>query len=580
MRSLHSLRFRLSILYLLTIAIPTVIIIFTMPSYYQSLISGETKTLTESVMTALSRDIDTYLEDLDHLTRAPYFDQKFMDALTFRASDQYEASSITDQFNATKDIEYTLTDYLQNTREDILSTVLVLDDGTSYATNKISAYSGIKPDYNFLEQSWYKKADAANGKVIFISGHSQDYFSIQPASQVFSVARVIKEPNTQKRLAFIMADADSVVLNKIFSGISFNVSSIVSLFDVNGNLIYSNHKISPELKKQLSEQKTIVNDGRQSYTLVTKTVERSQWKMTVLLSYNEIKAKFRWIYLIGIMFAIGELIIAFSLFIIFSRIITNPFKRMTRVMKEVEKGNLHAQLVIKGNDEVSQLGSALNNMLFRLNDLIDREYRAVLSKRNAEYSALQSQIQPHFLYNTLNGFIGLNRLGQREALEKAILDLKGMLRYTLEHGEWTSISEEFLLLQRYCELQKIRFGDRFEINMNCDKLVEEVKIPKLLIQPLVENAIIHGIEPLDREGLITVQAGLSDDGAQRLIRISVIDNGAGFDMENTPAKENVGLSNVRERLMLAFNRAGFTITSAPGSGTEVVIEIPEEDVIV
>lgn len=199
MKFLHSLRFRLSVLYLLTIVIPTVIIIFTMPSYYQRIISKETKTLTESILAALSREMDTYLEDLDHLTRAPYYDQKFMDALIFMTSEQYENSSIIDKFQATSDIEYTLTVYLQNTREDILSTILVLDNGTSYTTNKISAFSGIKPDYDFFSQSWYKKADEANGKVVFISGHPQDYFSIQSTSQVFSVARIIKEPNTQKR---------------------------------------------------------------------------------------------------------------------------------------------------------------------------------------------------------------------------------------------------------------------------------------------------------------------------------------------------------------------------------------------
>lgn len=577
MEFLHSLRFRLSVLYLVTIMIPTVIIIFTMPGYYHNVISNETEILTESTLTALSRNIDTYLEDLDRLTLMPYFDQSLMDDLDRRVGRQNVSTDTVPDYQMDQRIDYSLSNYLQNTRNDILSAILITNDGTPFVTNKVSTFSTITPDYDFSKQSWYKKADAANGKVVFISSHPQDYFSTPPAPQVFSVARVIKDPNTQRRLAFIMADADSAVLEKIFNGINLNVSSISSLFDDAGNLIYSNQNISPELKKQIIDKKALVSDKGQSYVVVSKTIDRSKWNMDVLISNNEIEAKFRWIYFVGIMFAIGELILAFSLFIVFSRIITNPFRKMTKAMKEVEKGNLKTQLALYGKDEVSQLGIALNDMIIKLNDLIDREYRAVLSKRNAEYTALQSQIQPHFLYNTLNGFIGLNRLGERQSLEKAILALKGMLRYTLEHDDMTTISEEFLLLQRYCELQKIRFQDRLEVNLQYDEAVSKYKIPKLLIQPLLENAIIHGVEPLDRKGLITVQADLKETDTGKVVQIRVRDDGAGFDMKTVDINKSIGLSNIHERLMLAFGRASFIITSEVGSGTDVTIEIPEED---
>ncbi|MQY76316.1 MAG: HAMP domain-containing protein [Spirochaeta sp.] len=136
------------------------------------------------------------------------------------------------------------------------------------------------------------------------------------------------------------------------------------------------------------------------------------------------------------------------------------------------------------------------------------KYNELLEKRKAEYMALQSQIQPHFLYNVLNGLIGLNRLGDKKSLEKAIFSLKDMLRYTLEQAEWTTVAEEFCFLEKYCALQKMRFRERLEVDIRHDPETADLKIPKLILQPLVENAVIHGIEPLGRKGNLSISASI------------------------------------------------------------------------
>ncbi len=206
------------------------------------------------------------------------------------------------------------------------------------------------------------------------------------------------------------------------------------------------------------------------------------------------------------------------------------------------------------------------------------KYTELLEKREAEYQALQSQIQPHFLYNVLNGLIGLNRLGDRKSLENAIFALKGMLRYTLEQAEWTTIAEEFLFLQKYCDLQKIRFQERLEIHIYYDSNTADCRIPKLLLQPLVENAIIHGIEPLDRQGELNITARFNRKNGESVLGILISDNGIGFNQKPIEKKEHIGLSNVRERLMIAYNKASFNIKSRIGKGTQAVIEISEEEV--
>lgn len=579
MKLIYSLRFRLSVLYILTIVLPISIIMFAMPAYYQTVISKETTTLTEGTLASLTRNIDTYLDDLERLTTAvSYQNPEFLKALDFRNSSQYDMSDNYTKFKTEDEIYYTLAYNLQLTRQDIIGAILITNDGTPFITNKNTDPSNVNSKYIFSDQDWYKKAVSADGKVVFISAHLQDYLQSKGQAQVFSVARLIKDPDSHKWLGVIMADADTIVLEKIFSGVNFNVTSIVSIFDDNNNIIYSNKGISQKVRNQILNGDRIVKDANDSYLTVSKPIERAGWKMVVLSSYSELESKVWWVYAAGILFAVGGLILAFSLFFTLSRVITNPFKKMISVMKEVEKGNLKIRFKAHGKDELSHLGNALSNMVIRLDELIDREYRAVLSKRNAEYYALQSQVQPHFLYNTLNGFIGLNRLGDRDTLEKAIFALTGMLRYTLEHSDWATISEEFLLLQRYGDLQKLRFQDRLEISIHYDDSIAKYKIPKLLLQPLVENAIIHGIEPLHRNGRVDISAEIKHIGPENVIQISIADNGVGFDLDFINEKKNIGLSNVRERLIMAYSEAGFSLSSRLGEGTTVIIEIPEKEV--
>jgi sensor histidine kinase YesM len=200
------------------------------------------------------------------------------------------------------------------------------------------------------------------------------------------------------------------------------------------------------------------------------------------------------------------------------------------------------------------------------------KYGELLEKREAEYRALQAQIQPHFLYNVLNGLVGLNRMGDAKTLESALFSLKDMLRYILDSRRWTSVQDELAFVSRYCGLQRLRFADRLSVDIRCDGAAGKRLIPKLLLQPIVENAVIHGIEPLDRPGLLTVEASLSGSG---LLVISVTDDGMGCPASGKEAEERIGLANVRERLRMAHPGSRLSLNSGPGAGTRITIEIPQ-----
>jgi two-component system sensor histidine kinase YesM len=500
--------------------------------------------------------------------------EEVMRALKLKASRNYPEADAFTKLSADRALRTTLPLFMQNTRRDILATVLIAADGSAFVTSVGGAISEPVAGYPYTEQDWYRKALQADGKIAFIGAHAQDYLLDTPRQRVLSVARLIKDPDTRQSLGVIMADADTVVLARIVSEIHFHVSSIVCIFDSENKLLYASRPLSDDIQRQVLAGDRNIRSAGDGFVAISKPISPAQWKVIVLLSNAEIAAKTRWWYIAGILFATGGLVLTFLLFFALSRWIIHPFRDMISVMDQVRGGNLQTRFQVTGSDEIAELGQALNSMIERLNQLIDQEYKAVINQRNAEYRALQSQIQPHFLYNTLNSFIGLNRLKDSLGLEKAIFALSGMLHYILEGEEWVQLEDELTFLKKYCDLQKLRFRDRLAVSIQCDRAIQELKIPKLLLQPLVENAMIHGIEPAGRACRLDITADLhSRDGSSR-VQISVQDDGCGFDPLSLPAKKGFGLANIRERLDLAFPEATFSMISQAGIGTKTTIEIP------
>ncbi len=208
-----------------------------------------------------------------------------------------------------------------------------------------------------------------------------------------------------------------------------------------------------------------------------------------------------------------------------------------------------------------------------------KQYTELLEKREAEFQALQSQVQPHFLYNIMNSIVALNRKGDKKTLEQSVFALKKMMRYTLEHSETTTVEEELDFIRQYCELQKLRFGERLTWEVQLDEQVKQYMVPKLILQPLVENAVIHGIESQEDGGhiVVSINSGYSENKEYLLMEVS--DNGAGFSPGILKKGSHIGLSNVKERLSIEYHDAGLMIESSPGNGTVITIHISKDEVI-
>lgn len=557
----------LAAIYVFNIAIPLFFISYAIPTIYKNRMIEEQDVLIENNLDSLSRSISEYLLDLQKLATIPYYDADIMQALQERVT----GSSSGDEPATLQDIDLILPNYIRISREDILSTIILSSDGTILFSNRNKNIDLVE-GYDFTVQPWFQSIIEAEGNVIFTGAHIPDYFTFSETLQVFSVARVIKHPYIEGSLGVVIADAETTAIQELFSKLESTQFYNLVLFDQDQQVIYASHDLGGEMLSALRQGEPLFKVDGNTYTAYTRTVIPSRWKVVMLATNEGLRDRVWSIYLVGILSAVVSLLVTGVVFSFVIRVnIVNPIKDMLDIMRRVERGDLTGKFHTKTRNEISYLGENLNIMIDRLNEHIEQEYRLVIEQKRAEYEALQAQIQPHFLYNTLNGFIGLSRLGRNEILEKSIADLNAMLRYTLASDTMTMVAKEFQFIESYCALQKLRFSDRMHYTITLGAACEEFQIPRLLLQPLVENSIIHGLEPIIRPVTIQVTGMVEGAGPGACLVLSVCDDGKGM---MTQGAEGIGISSTRKRLLMTFPGSGMTIASEPGAGTSIVLRIP------
>lgn len=571
-----SMRSKLIILFSVTILVPVLIIAYVMPAYYTRLITSETEKLTESTLVGLTSNIQYYLDELERVTTIPYNYNEVMYALKLRSSGLYAGSDQYTRYKADYALYNTLPAALENMHKEILGTLLLPFDGSVFYKDSRSTLYSARTDYDYSAQEWYQDAVKAGGKSTFVKVHEQDYINMDGLPTVFSVARLIRDMDTRKPIAVIMADADTMVIDRIVRQLIGN-DSVVVISDPNGQLVYASHPVSGETLDQLSGSHEVTYNN-QTYVKVSQTIESSSWVVTSLIPKSHFTDKVQWMHAAGMLFAGAGLVLTLFLFLAYSRKLLTPFREMIGVMRRVQRGDMTKRVDIHGKDEVAELGMALNRMIGRLDEMVISEYRARLKQQEAEMQALQAQIKPHFLYNTLNGFVGLNRKGEHGKLDRAIRSLSGLLRYIQSSEMSITLEEEFSILRKYAELQTMRFGDRLDFHFSLDPSLASLRIPKLLLQPLVENSVVHGAEPCARPCRVEISA-FSEQAEGKTYAIIVIqDDGMGFNPDALDKGQRIGLRSAQERLGL-FHRsqASLHIRSKPGQGTVITIRIEREE---
>ncbi|RXZ84884.1 sensor histidine kinase [Paenibacillaceae bacterium] len=288
---------------------------------------------------------------------------------------------------------------------------------------------------------------------------------------------------------------------------------------------------------------------------------------------------------------LGVCIISILFSWVIARVVTNPMKKLMHSMKALQIGDFSQRVEINGKDEIGRLGYLYNTMVERIKALIDDVYASSLKQREAELKALQSQINPHFLYNTLN-MINWSAVqkGDKE-ISEMVVALSQVFRLSLNQGkESMELNQEIELVRHYLFLQKKRYLNRLHFEIEMDPDLKHFRLPKLLLQPLVENAVIYAIEQAEGTGNIYVKA-CREDG---WVLLEVSDNGPGMPKEQVMRLQSststgaarthtegmhsgMAIANIKERLVLFYGEAVFNIMSKEGIGTRIQLKIKEGD---
>ncbi|WP_453991320.1 sensor histidine kinase [Bacillus nitroreducens] len=429
-----------------------------------------------------------------------------------------------------------------------------------------------------INPRWIQKADQAKGRLVWVGDDPQD------KNNFLAIRRISLIDRTYKNGGYLLISIDrnhfqfaksnnqfSILLDK-------NEQPIIQNYDGDLTKIISN----PEGTLQLEEGEFIVS--RETSTL-------TGWTVFILTPISEltkgIEGIRRGIVLSGVVGAV--IFMSFSLFL--STIITQPIVRLTKTMQLAGKGTLTLNPNVPSVNEINELNSTYNQLVKETNHLIQMVYQKEILRSRSELKALQAQINPHFLFNTLDALHWSLEEKNEDELSDIVIAMSDLFRYTITKetdDDWVYLKDEIKHIKDYMEIMKMRFGDRLQWKVTIPNECMHVRIPKLIIQPLVENAILHGAGNKIGDCLVTITV---EQVNTNRIRISVQDDGPGMDQERvhqivqamktsgvTSTKgKGIAISNVNKRLKLYYNENLYSellIESEPTKGTRISFEIP------
>jgi len=531
--------------YILIIVIPLIIIAFITGKVTSDFINEEVKKTTLETLNQSNKNISKMMENLK-------------DTLLF--------------VSMNRELQSNLTKFSNNTSFEINKQITAIRNSILYPGifnenyNSIEIYAIDKPDYpdNFEQNNvmsskiveskeWYKKTLELKGKLYWFVNNDFGF-------PLISVARVVTSvKDFEKPIAVISVDLDLQKIAAAISGIKISKNSVVYLCNNEGNIIYpedKNFNYDNKLYNQNSGSGFFNNkDGKEMY--IYNTIPQNQWKIIAMIPLKELNEKADALRNYIYMLAFVVLIIAAFFSLYFSYTFSKPIIMLANKMESIKEGNLDVMAKTEIKGEIGILYSSFNYMIKRINDLIHEVYLSKLKKKEAELKALQAQINPHFLYNTLDSINWIALRNNVPDISKMVNALASILRYSLNKGnEIISIQDEIKQVESYIIIQKIRFRNKFDVYFDIDKKIFNYKTIKLILQPLVENALIHGIETYDGKGYIKIKGFYEHDN----IIFEIINNGNTIDLSKvnnllnsaTEEKDSYGIQNVNERLKLYY----------------------------
>ncbi|WP_342435606.1 sensor histidine kinase [Paenibacillus sp. FSL L8-0436] len=470
-------------------------------------------------------------------------------------------------------------------RDDLVGIHVIMDKGKIY--NYGNYMNVVDPEYH--TEDWYHELKASTGKMVWLGVYEHSLIDEVEDSPVFAFGRQIYDLNEHKPIGIVLYETNPQPVLDALDNLKLGAHSQVYLMSQDGRFVSSATDPSPVVENLPSlqgDKDVIVQQESDRLIVASKLSFSGWWVMSITpdedlnVELNEMKRYL--LIVISILIFVSTLIAS-----IVSQTISSPLKKVIREMKQVEIGNFRGVVNVSSYQEINILVASFNRMVRRIEELIERVKLSSVSEKNAELHALQSQVNPHFLYNTLDMIYWMLDEEANEQLGELVLSLSSMFRYSSqwEDGAEVTLEEEMEQIGHYLKIISIRLEGRLHIVAEVDERWLNIRVPKMTVQPVIENAVKHGLESLNRQGILKVYT--REEG--NVLKLFVEDNGNGMNAEqlerlqdslngDSPkegGKGGIGLQNLHRRLQYMFGDGyGLQIQSLPGEGTQVAIMLP------
>ncbi|WNR47157.1 sensor histidine kinase [Paenibacillus roseipurpureus] len=540
------------------------------------------------------------------------------DSITKSLNSNFEMLRLIEDRDTNPDItasilnERTITNILgaiYYSRDDIIGIHVITNAGKNY--NYERGFDSVI-DMNYSSTDWYKKLQDSSGEMVWlglVQGSVINQFQRDP---LFVFGRKLFDLTDHREIGVMLIETNPRPILDALSNVTISPNSRVYIVDRENRLIATpaEDKASTPTFSGLPrpEGNEIVIDDRTNQLIVAANAKMSDWTVFGLTPKEDINAEVvktrEYLYVVIVVL----IILSTALASLISQNIASPLKLLIREMKQVEMGNFKGSVTVKSFEEINSLVSSFNRMVNRMDELIERITLANMSEKNAELQALQSQVNPHFLYNTLDMIYWMLDERENDRLGKVILALSHMFRYSSDWQEAskTTLQQELDQMRHYMTIIENRLEGRVRTDIRIDPEWLDVVLPKMTLQPIIENAVKYGLEPLREPGVLSVYAQVHEQE----LHIIVSDNGAGIepnllrqmqdrlledarlsgDLNAYKAGDNaetqlveggkrtrrgIGLTNVHRRIALMFGDAyGLRIQSTQDVGTTVIVAMP------
>ncbi|MCJ7841669.1 sensor histidine kinase [Lederbergia sp. NSJ-179] len=581
-----NLRSKLIIVIVITSLIPLLLLgLFTF-NYLSGLLQEEVSENELERITSINHQVSYFLKDVEQMTLFFYKNEEIQ-AILKKDSDR----SLNEKYEDYKNVQDVFDTVMGVKDWDVHLYVIGLN-GDRYFSNDY-----LPNRYNTIRESWgvFRKANNAKGSLVWDTNYSLNRVDHQDI--VLTAGRILIDSKTNEKIGYLMVDINESAFSNIYEKNNYATNDSFLLLDNQGYIISSQpDKTNIGTRLETTYYDRIMNgekgffkfDWHDTASILTyQTDENTNFKSISIIPMDIIQQKNNLVRNLTLNFALMGIIFSIWLAYYLSKTVTKPLYKLIYLMKEVEKGNLEVRFDPKYNDDIGIFGKRFNRMLEKLKVSIQENYEKQVRMKDSELKALRAQINPHFLYNTLETVNWLARLEGVNDISKIVVSLSEIMKYSVRKGEdFVTIEQDVKQLKNYLTIQEFRYRDKFDVHLKVDDSVLNQKIPALLLQPIVENAIVHGLENKISKGIIQIVITKEQEN----IHIVVQDNGIGMDEEtlslvNREIKEGIefddlgiGIENVRKRLYLSYgNQFKWSLTSEVEVGTKVDIFIPYKE---